>query len=333
VKRILLTLLVVSIFAAISTPAYASLSVFRTFTGSVGYSTDGFGSTTQSGTISASVPVGATVLNAYLYTSTFLGVAGIGGTLNGTAVTYATLLGANNTGLQAARADVTNIVIAAVGGGSAVPINFTVTETQFTQDGEALVVVYSLPSLPTSTVAILDGFSLTTGDTATLSFASALHPGAPGFSAELAIGDGFSCGLAGGCLSNQSSTLTVNGTQITTNAGSNDDSADGVSAANGNLITVGGFDDPFSPLLPSYAADHEKYNLIPQIVDGSTSITVSTLNPSNDDNIFLEVFKVSGTATVSTGVPEPNSMLLLGAGLIGLAGLGRRKFRGLIQKN
>ncbi|TXL11817.1 hypothetical protein BMR08_02755 [Methylococcaceae bacterium CS2] len=48
----------------------ASLSTFQTFNGKVAISTDGFGSTTNSGIISASVPNGATVLAAYLYTAT-----------------------------------------------------------------------------------------------------------------------------------------------------------------------------------------------------------------------------------------------------------------------
>ena len=61
--------------------AQASLTAFQTYIGQVGYSSDGFGSTTQSGTISASVPVGSTVLAAYLYTSTFENgsLSGVGG--------------------------------------------------------------------------------------------------------------------------------------------------------------------------------------------------------------------------------------------------------------
>ena len=66
--------------------AHASLTAFQQYVGTYGYSSDGFGSTTQTGTISASVPAGSTVLAAYLYTSTHFGFAGAGGTFNGNTV-------------------------------------------------------------------------------------------------------------------------------------------------------------------------------------------------------------------------------------------------------
>jgi hypothetical protein len=136
------------------------------------------------------------------------------------------------------------------------------------------------------------------------------------------IGDNFSC-----C--GQRSTITVNGTTITENAGNNDDGLG--FAANGQLITVGGFDDPFSALLPSYADDHERYNLVPFITDGDTTITVDTFNGSQNDNIFLALFHVFGRAGINEPppdengvIPEPSTMLLLGSGLA-MAGL--RKLR------
>ena len=299
------------------TTAQASLSEFMTFVGSVGYSSDGFGSISQTGTISASVPVGATVLAAYLYSgyNAFSGApTPAGTTLNGNAVAFGPNV--NNAtgccGIGSARADVTGIVKPIIDGGIGGIYDFSIVEGSGGQDGEALVVVYSHPSLPVTTVGILDGFASVTGDVTSINFADPLHPADAGFFAEMIIGDNFSC-----C--GQRSTITVNGTTITENAGNFDD---GLQLANGSLITVGGFNDPFSPFLPSYDADHERYNLVPYITDGSTSIEVRTANASRDDNIFLALFHVFGRAGINEEpepenpvIPEPSSMLLLGSGL------------------
>ncbi len=301
--------------------AHASLATFQTYVGNYGVSTDGWGSTTQAGTISASVPAGAEVVAAYLYTSTFGNITlnGVGGTLNGSAVNYSTNLGVNIGFLAAGRADVTSIVKPVIDGGPGGIYNFGITETSSSQDGSALVVVYRSGALGVSTVAILDGFSASNGDSTALNFATPLDPNAPGFFAEMRLGIGFSC-----C--NQASEVAVNGTTITRNAGGNDDSAD-ANLGNGNLITVGGFDDPFSPFLPSYAADHERYNLVPYVTAGDTSIGIRTFNPSQDDNIFLAVFHVAGEAGVNepppSRTPEPLTLALAGLALAGL-GVQRR---------
>ena len=311
---------------ALAGPASATLTSFQTYTGNVGYSSDGFGSVNQSGNISASVPFGSTVLAAYLYSATNSQVGLAGGTLNGTAVSYGPAsINADSATLASQRVDVTSIMKPVIDSGVGGIYTFPITETSYTQDGEALVVVYSNSTLPTATFGILDGSARTTGDTTAINFASALHPSDPGFFAEMFLGDGFSC-----C--DQKSTVKVNGTTITNSAGNNDDNIDGGSPANGSLITVGGFNDPYSPLLPSYANDHERYNLVPYITDGDTSITVNTINASNDDNIFLAGFYVSGEASINqpppTGVPEPGSLGLFGFGLGALVfGLGWRNRR------
>jgi hypothetical protein len=318
-------------------PANASLTTFQTYVGNVSYSSDGFASVSQSGVISASVPAGSTVLAAYLYSATNFNPtgAGVGATLDGSAVTFSTFV--LNTGvccnLGMSRADVTSIVKPIIDAGPGGIYDFDITEASGSQDGEALVVVYSNASLPTSTVAILDGFSAAGGDAFTAFFGVPLDPTAPGFFAQMALGINFSCGDAN-CGSTQSSNVSVNGTLITQNAGNYDDSdaPPPGNASNGALFTMGGFDDPFSTLLPAYADDHELYDLVPYISLGDLSIFVQTNNPTNDDNIFLALFATAGEARVVTSVPEPSTALLLGAGVLALAIQRRRALSDLIRR-
>jgi hypothetical protein len=99
------------------------------------------------------------------------------------------------------------------------------------------------------------------------------------------------------------------------------------SSPNSALITVGGNDDAFSPFLPVYGDDRERYNIAGQIGLGDTVIKVDTLNPSGDDNIFLATFLVSGEGVIVTpGVPEPATwaMLIAGFGMVGFTARRRR---------
>jgi hypothetical protein len=320
-------------------PAQASLTLFQSFTAAgESASTDGCGSSGATCTLDSLIPAGSTIQAAYLYSSTYANTTNPNGVTlsqgaNMVTPTF-TPLGVNNGFLQAWRANVTGFVQANASLGSLT--TWTVNEGTQTAaiDGEGLVIAYTNPAISnTQTVAILDGFSSSSGDTSHINF-SALPAG---FTATMQIGDGFS--FDGSDPNNptdtgQVSTITVNGTDLTTVAGHCDDSQTSP-CEDGSLITVGAINagpdnDPFTPFpctgLTCISMDHENYNLANILNVGDTSATLTTVNPSGDDNIFLEVFEFSVPAQVVT-TPEPSAIALLGFGLAGLGWARRRGSR------
>lgn len=104
------------------------------------------------------------------------------------------------------------------------------------------MVLFSNPGLPEVTVAVLDGGSKQDGDAATFNFAAPINPAAPGFSAVMSLGSGFSAQFqnnapgTNACGIQQFSTVDVNGSRLTSCAGNFDDGF----GSKGALITVGG---------------------------------------------------------------------------------------------
>lgn len=341
-SNIRLMLLAGVIAAGASSDALADLTSSYQFNGKGNWSIDGLGGNglgdnTPVGFLQASVPVGATIEKAFLYSSLF----SLGGSISAPSVTfegttysgaawtslgqYQPQAGPNpNFWLGAFRADVTAQVTTLAGGGSASLFSWAVNGETPTGnvDGEVLAIVYSLPTESTRTIAFLDGFSTSSGDVTTINFASPLTAGQladPGFEANLSLGIGFSTG------GSQSSTVDIDiaGNRLTSAAGGADDG----SIANGALITAGGIgDDPANPLDPNStaSADDELYTLDPFLSDGMSSFDILTRNPSLDDNIFFAGLNVTAVAGVNVDPPPPgvpdagSTALLLGLALPGL---------------
>lgn len=338
--RTLFKTLVACAIGTLASSAFAGLNPINTWSGNVGLSVDGVGGNSAAvGNVQANIPIGATILQAYLYSAgtpspfysdspkTLADYNGAGITLNGTTINnFDTMVGAVSTPRPdigrwfTGRADVTSLVKTWAAGGG----NFSWAVTEGTKnsriDGEVLAIVYSLPSLAKGSVVLLDGGQNTGGETTTVTFAAPIDKSVAGFKAELGLGISFSC-----CA--QMSTVNINGSTLTSFAGNNDD---GAVVADGSLITVGGIGDTPIANPASYADDHEHYDLSSFLKTGDTSFTIFTKNDTQDDNIFFaSLYSTAEIGDVVPGVPEPSTYALMvaGLGVIGFAARRRRVAR------
>ena len=303
-------------------------SIAATLVGNLGVTTDGIG-TNATGTLSADIPLTAVVERAFLHVVT----------RNGDATTFpappafrpqsirfegqtvpisylSNVDDSTNVNFEVGRIDVTDIVAVSVAdqilnagtGAPPQPFTFTIDETATglpnNVEGVALTVIYSEAALPQSTVLILDGgLGSQSSVTNTLTFAEPAIPGDPDFVAQLSLGVAFNPDPA----SLGGTTVSVNGTRLTSSAGGSDDSIVGPPAVNGSIITVGGVSDgPVNPVLPTSAAsaDDELYDLRPFIPAGATQVRLDVGNDAFNTSAFLAVLNVSGNVSLgSAGRP------------------------------
>lgn len=260
--------------------------------GLVSQSTDAGGSTGSAYEVTPRKPEGASLRRAVLLVAStgFVGPAQGSVLLDGTPVELgggvSSFIGSENY-----MTDVTDQIRSKVDAATAGPLVFNINETASSSiDGVILSLIFDDPSvLSDRSVALLFGSMQTAGDEFSLQMSEPIDPTASDSILEMSLGIsfGFQSGNTG-----QFSTVDVNGARLTSSAGGQDDGE----SNNGALITVGGEgDDPANPADPLFTPtdpryDDERYDLTPFVSGGDTVVTVTTANPSSDDNIFFASF-------------------------------------------
>ena len=293
-------------FAAVESVAAsdpAPVAPVEMFSGRVGLSVDGTGSTSATSLVEVEKPAGATVRAAYLAAAStgFSGYLPNDGDvqLAGTPVTWdAARTMRNSIGSTNVWGDVTSIVKPLIDPAPEGRNQVIVDEGELTGsiDGVILAVVFDDPQAVQSTVVLAYGAQQVTGDR--------IQVGAPMGPAnrEVTLGLGVSFGYQP---AGQYSTVEVNGSLITSSAGGQDDGE----SSDGALITVGGLgDDRANPSDPTATdsqggcprCDDELYSLEGLLAEGNSSLSLTTSNPSADDNVFFASLLVRGAQATWT---------------------------------
>ncbi len=325
---------------SLSFPAAATMSLRASFADAA-LSIDAWGSqSASSGFLQTDIPLGSTVLGAYLYSSSVWN-SGVAGdvTLNGTFLSSASgsLLSSSNP-TSTRIYDVTSFMKSAIESSAGGLQNWSISENGFT-DGEVLVVAYQNASTTGGSAIILDGGLSTSGDIVHLDFTAPYTSG----DAFMSLASSYSFG-DGQYTTVDVTTSSTASRPLTSAAGGNDDgSFEGV---NGALITAGGIGDnplnPLNPLTQGASYDDEFYNLAlgnslnatPFLQVGDTFVELKTINPSNDDNVFglffSSTFQIGDVITSPVPEPETYAMLLVGLGLVGFSARRRKPSLSLI---
>jgi hypothetical protein len=308
----------------------AQLTPFVTETGNVSVSIDGEGNniSTVAQNLIVAKPPGATVRSAWLL-ATGHGVVGSSVVADGQVSLAGVPIAWDQTTFNNAGADpdffhnvlaeVTEIVKPIVDAAAAGTVLIPVLESPtLPVNGTILAVVFDDPGvIDQSTVILLFGGQDTNGDTFVINLAQPIDPSSPNAVADMSLGIGH--GFQGATGTPMNSTVTVNGMLLTSAAGGENDGL----GFNGALITVGGVgdsnDNPVDPTQTSvpngFNTDDELYSLIPFVDPSSNQITVDTLNPSDDDNIFFAAFTTSVAAAIGESIllAPPTASLPVGA--------------------
>lgn len=289
----------------LSAPETGGLNQLYSVTGQYYLSADGGGANANY-TVDVNKPSAvATVHKAYLMSATIWGGGTIANgciTLNGSPINWDGSTSNALSGSYNYYADVTSLIATALNPAAPGITSLLVTECNTLKiDGVALLVIFADPTATEETIVILFGAQAFAGDTFSIALAESINPADPGAILNMGLGISYSYQIGG---VQQYSIIDINGARLTTSAGGEDDG----SSINGALMTVGGLGDSNSnPAFP-YAtptgprSDDELYSLLPFIDINTTTITAFTSNPSNDDNIFLAYFEISGAAIIGEGI-------------------------------
>jgi hypothetical protein len=290
-------------------------------TGRLYASLDGLGTSSGTGTIQVDKPsAGAKVVGAYLTVANLWGstTTPTGYQLAGQNVTFTHT--ASNSNSKNYLADVTSLIKTSVDSASAGNIDISVDEgaNNNSIDGSSLLVIFDDPDSLWGSLIFMFGVADPSGDTFGAAFPALGANELNGHWMSLAISFGFQATNLGQS-SEISITTSANATPayLTKVAGGSDDGE----AANGALVTIGGIGDSTAnnpgtstTFVSPERTDDELYSLDQYLLAGDTELTLSTINPSNNDNIWQAVFFLSRVQVANAVVvDDPQVTASIGA--------------------